>query len=133
MPVFFCDCIVNECILLASYRVQLTNAFTSYYAKLHLFIIWFYWASAYLDAHLTLLNSVRHCTHLMKKSVNNPVVTHSSEGQHYRLESYKRTSEVKINSTIFKSYEYKTNEKLTIFICSFFFMYPVYLPSMNVL
>lgn len=58
----------------------------------------------------------------MNKSVKNPIVTHSSEGQHYRLESYKRTSEVKINSTIFKSYEYKPNEKLTILIYSFFFM-----------
>lgn len=122
MPVFFCDCIINECILLASYRVQLTSAFAPYHAKLHLFIIWFYRAVAYLDAHLTLLNSVRHYTHLMNKSVNNPIVTHSSEGQHYRLESYKRTSEVKINSTIFKSYEYKPNEKLTILIYSFFFM-----------
>lgn len=35
----------------------------------------------------------------MKKGVNNPAMTHVSEGQHRPLESYKRTSEGRINLT----------------------------------
>jgi len=38
----------------------------------------------------------------------------AQKGQHHTLESYKRTSEIRINLTIFKSYKYKTNEKLTL-------------------
>ena len=57
----------------------------------------------------------------MKKTVNNPAMTYHTQGQHHSLGSYKRTSEGRINLTMYKSYEYKTDESLNILIGSFSF------------